>query len=510
MDGRFKQGALVGAAGFAARTLLNFITLPILIHTLGAASFGVYTFFLGLGEFLVLLDFGFTQGIVQRLSTSLAQKNTKHVRQLVSMSASLYSAMTVLLLLLGLAFSQHITGWFNIPHNLKSDANLCMVLTLIEGGVTLIEGHFSAVLMAQCRYSSLQLAQNSYFAGTNIIAILMLWAGFGLPGIFAGKLALAILRFGWIVLASSYSDISPFRLRAYQWAEVVDLFKISVYAMIKNTGFLFANHADRFLIARYSSMEALGIYVFVYRFLILPLMFLDQALKGIYPLFAKLRAEHNLAEIRRKYLQSSEVVAFVSLMSIVTLLIAFKPIFHLFAGEVLDFQDAYQLAWIAGFGVLLTALRYPAVHLLFATDAQGYVTVSELIAAITKILASIPLVFLMGIQGPALANGLIFGCLFWFLLLPKISRQFQISSREFITQTFKTPLLYTSLLGLFLIPILRLNLNNDFIQLGLIACVYSILSWTWFQRRFGFDWQKLKNLYQGRIAQKAQQQDAKA
>ncbi len=510
MDGRFKQGALVGAVGFSARTLLNFVTLPILIHKLGAASFGVYTFFLGLGEFLLLLDFGFTQGIVQRISTALALDNTTHVRQLVSMSASLYTLMSILLLALGLAFRQSIITWFNIPADLQSDANLCMTLTILEGGVTLLEGHFSAILMAQCRYSSLQLAQNSYFAGTNLIAIGMLWAGFGLPGIFAGKLLLAVLRLLWIAVSAVYSDISPFRLKAYQWTDMVELFKISTYAMIKNTGFLFANHADRFLIARYGSMEALGIYVFVYRFLILPLMFLDQALKGIYPLFAKLRAENNLSEIHRKYLQSSEVVAFVSLMSIVTLLVAFKPIFHLFAGEILNFRQAYQLAWIAGFGVLVTALRYPAVHLLFATDEQGYVTIAELIAAIAKILASIPLVFAMGIQGPALANGIIFGILFWFVLLPQIVKRFHISIREFIGQTFQWPLLYVGMQSLALFFILQWHINNEILELGLIATTFSLLSWIWFQRRFGFDWHKLKHMAQRRLFSKPHRQDAQA
>jgi O-antigen/teichoic acid export membrane protein len=478
---RYTEGVISGASGFVIRTAINFVTLPIMIASLGAELFGLLMLLTGLNEFFSVINMGFSQGLVQRISRFIALKEEPSIRRYISVGACLYGLFALLVSLIALPLSDALIGWFNIPLQLAELAKMGFIITLFQASLSFLEGHFTAILMAHCDYKPVNVSQNTFFSIANIAAAIQLLLGWGLLSILIFKLILSFVRFFYLAWSSHKVEPNTFRLSRFQWSDVKDLFNISSYALVKNASFILMVHVDRFLITRYCSLEALAVYVFVYRFLVLPLTFADQALKGIYPLFSQYMANNQFDEIRAKFLQATQIVSFLSFSMVVAYLFSFSGIYKIFSGGWLNYEQSWQLSWIAGVSIIGSAIRYPAINLLFATDSHRFVTLCELGAALLKTALSILLLPSFNLLGPAIANVVCLWILFAAFLIPKIVVRFQLSWYLIFTKTILTPVLLSLLLTVLLWPIAYLPLTNPYLQLATNGIIYSAicLLWVW-------------------------------
>lgn len=290
---------VTGAGSVLVKTGLNILVIPVLLAHLGLDVFGLYMLLIGLLEISMLLDLGLTDATITLLGgPAQAQGNS---RAYLKVAQSMFGLLALLLLGAGLAVSPWFSEWFHISDALAPMARLAFLLMAVEIFLTMIGCYFQAVLMAHCSHQWVNVSETLYYLISNVGALLLLFAGFGLPAVLTLRLVAAVLRL--ILMMVQTVKVEPFALlpkAPFQKPVFREFTNLGFHAMMINLGIIISHKIDVVVIALFLPLRFVGIYEIVFRFLGITIQICLKLSQMAYPLFARMAAMAQPDEARRK------------------------------------------------------------------------------------------------------------------------------------------------------------------------------------------------------------------
>lgn len=190
-----RAGVVLGYANIIVKNLVNLVYTPMLLSFVGQAEYGVYQTSYSFVFSLTLLSFGFSQAYVRFYTQRRAHGAEGDIRRLNGVYLVLYLAVSVIALLLGLAFAANAGTVFSAGFTPQQVALAQTVMSVMAGSiaVTLLNSVFDAYVLAHEEFRFQQTRQLAITLATPFCAYGLLSIGMGAVGVAVAQLAVNVL-----------------------------------------------------------------------------------------------------------------------------------------------------------------------------------------------------------------------------------------------------------------------------------------------------------------------------
>lgn len=190
-----KAGAMMGYANIIVKNIVNLLYTPMLLSFVGQADYGVFQTANNFIVSLQLLTFGFDGAYVRFYMQREAKNDEEGIRRLNGMYLILYLIICAVAILLGLTFSAAcgtlFAGSFT-PGQVGLASSVMAILTF-NVATTLLSTVFDACIVSHERFTFQQSRQMLTTLATPILALIMLYQGWGVIGVALAQLAVNVV-----------------------------------------------------------------------------------------------------------------------------------------------------------------------------------------------------------------------------------------------------------------------------------------------------------------------------
>ncbi|MDX2086125.1 MAG: hypothetical protein SFZ03_12145 [Candidatus Melainabacteria bacterium] len=468
---RYMMGVGAGAFSVAVRLLVSIVSLPVLVAGLGPEAFGLYVLLVTVVELCQTLELGMVQGLIKLLgmargapsATSSATsadgpEATHSPKDLLALTNGFFTAISLLLLVLGVLFSPILPQWLHCPPALLSVARWGVLLVTVESVLRLYASYSRGVLVSHCANHGSNLAEALYSAAVNLLAIALVTFGYGLLSILTVRLVLMV-AYTVFLLRSARAlepDIRPLR-GVLSWYTApahtrCSLLDLSVFASLNFVSHLLANRVDTFVIAVFLPLRLVSVFEIVFRmtgYVGLIGAKLSELQAG---LFARLLAQNHQRACQQLFLRTSSLNNLVAGILLLYVGVFFPVLLRYFSAGTVHLPETLPLLAVAIPVAWSGLLQLPASAYLFNAGLHRYVMGVNMAGALVNLLLSVWWVQWLGLPGVALGT-----------LLPQLAqhliglvgfacRRLNLSIRRYLLEVLGVALLPWALAaGVFLI-----------------------------------------------------------
>ena len=338
--------------GMAIPLLIGLLLVPVTLHGLGVARFGLLSLSLTVLEYSTFFALGLGPATTKHVAEAIAREDSS-TSDLIVMSmighALLGSIGGAIIALLAPAIVDHV---FAVSANLRAEAIAVFRLLGVMVPATLLLLSLFGALEGANRFGLVNLLRVPISALSFIIPALGVTYGVDLPAILSTLVILRLVICGILALVVAAS------VPGYQWKWPTDwrrmrpLLSFGAWLSVSNVVSPTLVYADRFFLGHLSGLTALGLYSApfdaVMRFLAIP----GSLVRAMFPTLSALQSMSSRDQLRRLFGRAVSAVVLL-LAGPVLIVILFGPwLLRLWLGE--------QVAASAG-----TAVRVLAAGLIF-------------------------------------------------------------------------------------------------------------------------------------------------
>jgi O-antigen/teichoic acid export membrane protein len=260
---KFTQSLLSGYLTLAAQALYTFASIPLALHYLSKAEFGLWGLTLEVGAYIALIDAGMSGSVSRVLIDHKDNPASGDYGSVIKTGALVGAVQGLLIMIVGGVVSFSISDLLHVPPELSREFAWLMFGQSIALGLTFITRIFMQILIAHQRYDIPNHAQSAVY----LLSLAGMWVGFAMDfGVFS---LLAIQLIGVVVL--TFANLTAaIRLRLLpgpgQWGKVSsqrfrELFSYGGALFIFAMGMQFINASQTILLTRFMSLEAVAIWI---------------------------------------------------------------------------------------------------------------------------------------------------------------------------------------------------------------------------------------------------------
>jgi O-antigen/teichoic acid export membrane protein len=408
---RVRQNIIANYLGRSWVALSSFLFIPLYIHYLGIESYGIIGFLASLMSALALLDFGMAQTLVREAArTPESGPGRSEFAELLGSLEYVYWGMGLLAaLIIGLLASWLASEWLSAKEISQSDlAFVVRVMGLVAATRWAASPYRSALIGLQNQvWLNVFDGVSTAVRGLGSIAVLALvsdtvLAFFTYQGL-VSVVELAVLRWkAWRTISGKGAGVARFRFHQLRrigrfagGVAVISLLGSGISMM------------DKLLLPGLLPLRVFGFYM-VAQTLGRSIATLMAPVATAYrPVFAKLVADGQEAELSRQYHKASQVMAFSLAPAAIVIAVFSQQILWLWTGNREIANQGALLASLISLGTMLNGL----VNIAYSVQlAYGYLKLALVVNTVSAIIL-MP-AFYFGVN----AYGVIAAGWVWFLL----------------------------------------------------------------------------------------------
>ncbi len=399
------MGIFTGAASVIIKISLNILLIPILLRAVGIDQYSLYVLLLSVLELFLLMDLGFNSALIRILGANPSAGESPKARQVVTTGHWLYVGLTLLAALLGALLLPAFPKVFNLTDILVPVSHTCLLLVFVEALLTLYTFYYRSVLYAHSQHQWVNLGDSVFSIAGNVLGLLLILSGFGLPSLFVARLLAAVLRTVMLVQPAYRAEPGIFQLKGKMELQTLrEIFSLSFHAAMVNLSVQISHKIDSFVIALFLPLSAVGVFEIVFRILSVTLQIGLKISEGVFPLFSRMAALSQKAEARQLFLRMSCFTNFVASLSLLLIVCFYPQLFQLVSDGKVPRSETIPVLLVAVPIIWTGSVQMPAGPYLFASGRQNFLTVSSLLAAFSNLVLSLILVQHVGLVGVALGT----------------------------------------------------------------------------------------------------------
>ncbi len=379
------------------------VTVPILVHGLGTASYGVFVLASLVLGYAALLDLGLTPAVVRSIAMHGATSDRAAMSEIVGTAFTLFLALgTAGGLILFAITPLAVDRILHLPADLRGDAYFVLRLAAVGFACNLGLTLFTAIPQGVQRldvYSKRTIFLTTLTGVAQIAAVKM---GGGLRWVAIGTLAVNIL--GLLIFAVAARRLLPdvsFRPRLARWA-VRQLGGFGAMKFVAQVAWLATFQLDRVIVAAFLPISQVTYYAIpvtiTQKFTLVQASFST----AVFPAASELHAVNDMARMRALYRSAMKVMITIVLALAVIFTVDAGPIMSTWLGPSFGGESATILALLAVAYCLTLLTGIPALM----ADASGrpHWTAASIVATgVLNVPLTILLVSRLGAVGAAYA-----------------------------------------------------------------------------------------------------------
>ena len=154
-----KAGIVLSYTSMFLNIIIGLIYVPILLHFLGKSQFGLYQLMGSVIAYMAVMDFGLSGTITRYYSKYIALNDKKNQSNVLAISSIIYSAISVLVLIIGAVIYFNLDTIFSNSLTLHelSKAKSIFIIMLINIAITIPSHVFTAIINSHERFIFIRL-----------------------------------------------------------------------------------------------------------------------------------------------------------------------------------------------------------------------------------------------------------------------------------------------------------------------------------------------------------------
>jgi O-antigen/teichoic acid export membrane protein len=403
MSQKFAKNSILNFLGAVTPALANLISVPVLVHSLGTADYGLLNLVLALVGYFALLDISATQGSVRFIAEYDSQGKVKQANEVISFGLLIYINIGLIGFTLIYSFAPLlIKNIFQIPVTNIVIALATLKLAAIAFFFSQIQAYLISIPQAMQRYGASSAIESVFGGAAPLISMAVATLTGNIEDVIRARLALSILNVG--VLLICVLRLRPdFKLAMANKAIRKRLLSFSAFSYLTTIAGVSYAQADRMILGILLGLSEITLFS-IPTTLVNRLFGMTYRLGSvIYPAASKLAANGNKEGVRYIYLLASRYMTAINSLLILMLIVYGQDLLHVWVGAQFVAQG-YPVLILAATGLLIdsmtnlpslinNAVAHPRTTGLFAV-ARAIFSIAALIVGTME----------AGIIGTALAH----------------------------------------------------------------------------------------------------------
>lgn len=394
------KGSFLRVTEFFATAIITLAMTPFIIRSLGDNMYGLWIF---VGSFLGyygLMDFGLNSAVQRFLSRAIGLKSRDEANKVINTALTIFTIIGSIALL----FSFIIALIFPMLIKNITEVNLFRKIILILGlnfAIGFPLRVFSGILIANIRYDLSTGLELIKMVLRTVLIIVLLKAGYGI-------MALAFITFvadigGYIskyfIVRHLYKYI-VFSKTLIDKSLIKPLFGYSVYTFVSQMADQLRFNVNNLVITAFIGLSSVTIYSIASRLVTYFIQFISSAVGMFAPIFSQYEARGDYASIREKFIFTTKISSYLSIMIGGILIIFGKAFIERWVGP--KYLNAYPILLILVIPIVIALMQNPSVQLLYGISKHKFFAISNLIEGIINLILSVILVKKYGLVGVAI------------------------------------------------------------------------------------------------------------
>jgi O-antigen/teichoic acid export membrane protein len=441
---------LSGGMGYLVPMIVNLITTPFVLQSLGEEAYGVQVIANVIIGYLIVADMGLDIPITQKLASYHSLNLRSEQSLFLGATLKIYFLIgffgaTILLIIAG-----WLTGWLAIPASVSNEAKAVFYLSSVGFLGSILGMWGKAVFNGFQRYdiaNGVNITCNVLAIGLGIVLIKM---GYGIVGFFSARvLGFLCSSVIYIVLASKYIlnfHFAPL-LHKETWHQLKN--QLGYGFMLRMSGLLFSR-MDQTLIGVWTSLSVVTVYSFPILIVTTLSGLIASVTHFVFPMVSSMRATNSQNVMSSLFIKVTKFIVFFTTLVFLPFIVLGDKVLALWINQSIAMESKEVLiiltisffistslnagvnAFLAGFGYLKFVAYYNLVKGIFlfigflllikpyGMEGAGFVYLASILidlfyvgfAAIKKIHVTLAELFLKAYFKPVLIGGVFGSILF--------------------------------------------------------------------------------------------------
>lgn len=416
--GKFFRGSAFNVVDHVVRLAVMLFVTPLIMHSLGMESYGVWLLMMTIISYYDYLDFGTSLAGVRFLGKAIGKDDDLIYRKSVASLHRIYVRTAGICLVLGLAVAAGYWQWG--PKNQWHEQ--ISLLLLVFGGTFSVRFFLRThliVLKSHVRYDFIVVASMVKLVVQTTLVVTLLHKGYGIIALVIAHVAADLSDQLLIVLFSRHTDRRSPEREHYDPAIAREILRQSATLFLGLAGGNLRNRVDPLIVGGFCGLTLVPIYNIGVR-IIQQFTDLANAVLGgnLLAAFSQIAGKSGDDSVRQRFLQSITWSVPVALFAM-TLAFLYGPAFIIrWLGP--EFRESGPVLRLLAFPFALELLFFPTAPLFIAIGKYHYLGLARFGAAIFNLLLSILLAIYFGLLGVVVATCiemlLLFGIVFPLLI----------------------------------------------------------------------------------------------
>ena len=400
---RIGSNIAFSAIGRAWSAILLFVTIPIVVHGVGTAAYGVYAVASVVLGYVAFLDFGLTASVVRSVSKHQARGDTAALERTVGTAFTLLIALGVVGASVIYLVSPLVIGsLLHVPASLRSDSIFALQIAGLGFGVNMVLVVFAGVVQGMQRLDIFAVRSVFLSTLTSASQIGVVLLGGGLRALVIATMAVSILGFVIFLVASRRLLPKTSFLPRFDREAVSELAGFGLFRFITQASGQVTTQFDPIVIGIFQPIAAVGYYsvplALAQKFHVVQ----DSVATAYFPAAVEIRSRDEAAREKALYLAAVKLVLVAMLFLMIVSVGYAEPIMTAWVGRAIADKAAPIFAVLAvGYG--LSALIGVPAQASDATGHQRWTATFTVISALLQLGVALLLVPRYGPIGAAIA-----------------------------------------------------------------------------------------------------------
>lgn len=401
------------------RSVINFISIPLLLNYLGIDNYGILTLALSTNAYIAMMDVGGNTGPVKFFSEWFSQKDYGRISKVAGTSVTFYMLFGILNAIILIVMAFFGESWFKLTPEQFQDYRVALFIIAFFAVFNWCSHVFSQLITALEKISFIRKIEIAVSVLNLLVIIITIKCSLSLNTYFflyTLTQSIVIVPY-YLCLKSSKND---FKLKLYpqfQWREfgVVLKYSIAIFSMgvfqalaAKSRPILLGIFAD-------NAASVLGEYRIIEVFPAFLISICGALVMIFLPRSSKYVLQNDRNAIERLAYDGSKVTSIFSCLLCFPIIINASEILTVYVGSEYNYLAIWLIIWC--FTLVLNLYNSPIASLVLATGKTRMLVYSSAIACLVSMVVNVLLCSLFGV-GAAVVGYLVYIIiqqLFYFL-----------------------------------------------------------------------------------------------
>lgn len=403
IQARIARGATSNFIGRGIALLTGFALTPYVLHSLGAADYGLWLLVGAVVAYGGLLDLGIATAVTKFTAQYAARGDVNSLRRLIGTSLHLYSLLGLVVIALSAVSAPVLPGAFNLDPEARTRAAW---LTFIMGstvGLAIPCATTSAVLRGLQRYDFVNLVGVVGVLCFAVATVGVLSLGGGVVAMAAAHLPIILSLQAlslWLIRCVAPDVTFDWRSADRRLARTIISFSWSLFVVDVATRL--QSKTDEIVIGALMPISYVAPYAIARRLSQLAHTLCEQFIKVLLPVASELQAANEPDRLRALYVHSTRITLALYLPIGCSVTLLSRSILSAWVGpEFAEHGDLVAILAIAG---LISTGHWPAGVILQGIARHRWLALSAICAGVANVAISVALIPHLGLAGVALGT----------------------------------------------------------------------------------------------------------